>query len=720
MRLEAIQVDGFGPLSGLQLGPLHQRLTVIAGPNEAGKSTLMRFVRVMLFGPWTGAGKRLGDEPLRGGAHGGTLRFAAEGEHWFIARHETRSSVRNALRTESGLALTDRSGEERLIQLRAKADRRLHESVFCFDLGDLHQLQALKDDDQRAALLSAGVSGAGVSARQALTQLDNDAGAWLAPRRAEAPINQAVQQLEAITQAIEESRKLQAHYHQQVARERQLEVEQRQLEAELDRLATRVAELGRLRQLHSLLTRREATQAALRALPVEALDQATRHELIDEARELSGVRERKQRAAQLDSEIAALEASQQALPAPPQPAPRQSTATVLWMVAGAALIAGLVLVLSALHSGSAAGFFTPLGAIGAGLVALAVVAGWRARAFDRQLADTLHHRRTQTESASSLQAQAARRHHERAELLARLGQWEQRVRTLLTQAGVGLQPGQALESVLQAQAEQAQRQLEAARHRDQRRAECDALQVELDQLLAQAPDPARWLAEASAASLANWEREERAAASQRQSLQSQLHTLAREQAQLSAQRKELERTHSLAELELTRATVEQELREQLARWVENRIARQLIETALGRFQSEHQPEIVSIASRSLQRLTAGRWQRVDFDPERGLQITAGDQQVDETALSRGTREQLYLALRLSLISHLARQGMQLPVLIDDVLVNFDPQRQEQAAELLVEFSRSHQVLYFTCHPNTVQLLRRFESDLTLVELPGDH
>ena len=50
MRITALEVDGFGVWSGLKLGEMAGGLNVFFGPNEAGKTTLMQFIRSVLYG----------------------------------------------------------------------------------------------------------------------------------------------------------------------------------------------------------------------------------------------------------------------------------------------------------------------------------------------------------------------------------------------------------------------------------------------------------------------------------------------------------------------------------------------------------------------------------------------------------------------------------------------------------------------------------------------
>jgi uncharacterized protein YhaN len=75
-------------------------------------------------------------------------------------------------------------------------------------------------------------------------------------------------------------------------------------------------------------------------------------------------------------------------------------------------------------------------------------------------------------------------------------------------------------------------------------------------------------------------------------------------------------------------------------------------------------------------------------------------------LSRGAREQLFLSLRLSLAAYFARRGAPLPLILDDVLVNFDAERAKAAAQVLRDFAAAgHQMLVFTCHEHIAKLLQ---------------
>ena len=114
------------------------------------------------------------------------------------------------------------------------------------------------------------------------------------------------------------------------------------------------------------------------------------------------------------------------------------------------------------------------------------------------------------------------------------------------------------------------------------------------------------------------------------------------------------------------------------------------------------------ASGYLDRLTQGRYRRV-WTPlgEHVLRVDdAEGRPLPVEALSRGTREQLFLSLRLALASSYARRGAPLPLVLDDVLVNFDAERAKAAAAVLRDFAAAgHQLLVFTCHEHILKLFK---------------
>ena len=181
----------------------------------------------------------------------------------------------------------------------------------------------------------------------------------------------------------------------------------------------------------------------------------------------------------------------------------------------------------------------------------------------------------------------------------------------------------------------------------------------------------------------------------------------------------LEEDDQAADLRFELAQVQRRLQLATAEWFAVESAAQSFDQIRRQFERTHQPEMLSAASRFLEKLTLGKYRSVWMPlGERVLQV---DDEHGSTLpverLSRGTREQLFLAVRLAVVHDLAGRGIQLPLILDDVFVNFDEQRTDAALDLLLEFaSRGQQILFFTCHK---WLAEQFASrGAQTVHLPG--
>ncbi len=158
------------------------------------------------------------------------------------------------------------------------------------------------------------------------------------------------------------------------------------------------------------------------------------------------------------------------------------------------------------------------------------------------------------------------------------------------------------------------------------------------------------------------------------------------------------------------------------RWVPLALARHLMEAARVRFEKTQQPQLLVEAGRIFEQLTLGEYVQLTRSvghvtelqaiPKTGLAKTAAE-------MSTGTREQLYLAIRLAYLKQYSQRAEPLPLVMDDVLVNFDEDRAKQTLRVLSDFSQSHQILFLTCHRRMVELVQLIRPELTPIELkPG--
>ena len=154
--------------------------------------------------------------------------------------------------------------------------------------------------------------------------------------------------------------------------------------------------------------------------------------------------------------------------------------------------------------------------------------------------------------------------------------------------------------------------------------------------------------------------------------------------------------------------------EEARRWAVLTIAEHVIEATREKFQKERQTPLLQSAQSNFENFTLGRYKQVSaILGEARIQVedTSERRVKDVTALSTGTREQLLLALRLAMIREYARNSEPLPILMDDVMVDFDPRRALAVCGGLVKLSKDHQVIVLTCQPGTVEQFEESASNL---------
>ena len=193
------------------------------------------------------------------------------------------------------------------------------------------------------------------------------------------------------------------------------------------------------------------------------------------------------------------------------------------------------------------------------------------------------------------------------------------------------------------------------------------------------------------------------------------------QGELAQEMKHLADDNRLCAAQLELGCVERQIESVSLRWQTLATASCLLEDVCGTFERERQPETLREASTFLNQLTDGKYTRI-WTPLGTNQLKIDD--ADEKSLplevlSRGTREAVFIALRLSLAAAYARRGVMLPLVLDDVLVNFDRDRAVHAARTLKTFAElGHQVMMFTCHDHIVDIFQDIDVEVRMMPAQG--
>ncbi|RJP53439.1 MAG: hypothetical protein C4583_04640 [Anaerolineaceae bacterium] len=144
----------------------------------------------------------------------------------------------------------------------------------------------------------------------------------------------------------------------------------------------------------------------------------------------------------------------------------------------------------------------------------------------------------------------------------------------------------------------------------------------------------------------------------------------------------------------------------IAEYASARLSSSIISEVIETYQQRYQGPLLARASELFATITGGRFAKVatDFDEDMTILVGVRANGKRETVgnLSSGTRDQLFLALRLAAIeSHVANQEP-MPVVVDDIVINFDDASASATFKVLAELSKKTQVLFFTHHEHLLE------------------
>ncbi|HLH31363.1 MAG TPA: hypothetical protein VKY31_09185, partial [Terriglobia bacterium] len=178
------------------------------------------------------------------------------------------------------------------------------------------------------------------------------------------------------------------------------------------------------------------------------------------------------------------------------------------------------------------------------------------------------------------------------------------------------------------------------------------------------------------------------------------HETGRVEERITMMERSEERSRALSRQETILARID----EAAEQWAVITLCRALLDETRKVYETERQPEVLRQASSFFNVMTEGRYVRVIAPLDGGdIQVERKDGvRLAPQLLSRGTAEQLYLSMRLALVREYANHVDPLPVVFDDIFVNFDPERSRTSFKALQELCTTHQVLLFTCHPHLVK------------------
>jgi uncharacterized protein YhaN len=178
---------------------------------------------------------------------------------------------------------------------------------------------------------------------------------------------------------------------------------------------------------------------------------------------------------------------------------------------------------------------------------------------------------------------------------------------------------------------------------------------------------------------------------------------------------------SLAMKQIELDLAEAQIKKAIDAWRERAAVSLFLEKIRVEYEQNRQPETLREASEYMKQLTSGKYTRIWTPLAHDILFVDNSegQSLPVQVLSRGTREQLFVSLRLALVSAYARRGIHLPMILDDVFVNYDAGRTRTACAVLQAFAKQgHQLLVFTCHEHVWRMFQDIKVDCR--RIPNRH
>lgn len=172
---------------------------------------------------------------------------------------------------------------------------------------------------------------------------------------------------------------------------------------------------------------------------------------------------------------------------------------------------------------------------------------------------------------------------------------------------------------------------------------------------------------------------------------------------------------SAAELADASQQIVAKIRRLTERFIRVKLSIKILLDVIESYTAEHQDPVLKIASGYFKKITLGSFTglRTDID-DQGRAILIGVRPdgawVKVEGMSNGTRDQLYLALRLATLEWRMKSSESMPFIVDDILINFDDERATATLKALVELAEMNQVILFTHHMRIVEIARTMDAE----------
>ena len=177
---------------------------------------------------------------------------------------------------------------------------------------------------------------------------------------------------------------------------------------------------------------------------------------------------------------------------------------------------------------------------------------------------------------------------------------------------------------------------------------------------------------------------------------------------------------AVARIEERRQTTLLEIEERAKRYLRLRLGVAAAEQALRIYRDKHRSSMMARASEAFKIISRDAYKGLTTQPSKDCEVlvAVGANNGSQVAsdLSKGTRFQLYLALRVAGYKEFVQSRPPVPFIADDIMETFDDFRAEEAFKLFAEMANVGQVVYLTHHRHLCEIARRICPGVRVHEL----
>ena len=145
------------------------------------------------------------------------------------------------------------------------------------------------------------------------------------------------------------------------------------------------------------------------------------------------------------------------------------------------------------------------------------------------------------------------------------------------------------------------------------------------------------------------------------------------------------------------------------------LAKEVITKAYEKMKNTVTPKFTEELSKNISNITDGKYSNIMFNDQEGIIVELDNgNYVSASKLSIGTIDQLYLSLRLSMIEELSQESM--PVILDEAFAYYDNKRLENILRYISNKFSNHQIIIFTCTNREKEILKELNISYNLATL----